>query len=533
MKRCALPLLLLCLCGCQEEAPPSSSKADAQIQASQDIQSPSIDAIIDGSIDLDLNLIENDLNVVSLDVISETLDFTVDMSVNLDLIHAIDTLSVNDIGHIQDAIEDTLNPGNECAVDDDCLALMRCLHGVCRLPCVGTCLLETTGTICHEGLCVECASDADCLGRERCDQTRMLCAPRDDIDPSVTQIGIFYFLWHCSAVAEGPYDLSEIQAGRQPWGPYGQFHFWDEPQAGYYCLSQNDGLLRQHAEQLRDAGIDFVFLDVTNHAYVGGGSDRAQEMILRPFERLLAVWSEVPGAPQIVPWVPVPGDHEDPNQFMVDALLSQFAARPGMQLEFDGKPLLLVTVNTVHVPNRQRLEQLSARYTIREMWVFREDGPSWSFMQGCQEDPRRPEPCAQRVARRAGRVEQISIAVAYQETFMSVESATPKHGGLTFRRQFERLFDHPETPIATITGWNEWVAQRQRCGHEACPCDRYPDGCFIDTWDGERNRDIEPAQDGRGDFYYRLMRSCIEIFRRGERCEGANLDLLCCRDEAP
>jgi hypothetical protein len=353
------------------------------------------------------------------------------------------------------------------------------------------------------------------------------------VDPTQTQIGMFYFLWHCAANDEGNHDISEVLAGRQPWGPYGRFHYWDEPAAGYYCLSRNDALLRGHAETLRDAGIDWVFIDVTNHPYVNR-SDRTRQMILDPFDRMLAVWSQVPDAPRIAPWVPTPEAGVNARENTVDALLERLGAHPGLHFEYAGRPLVLITVNSVHEPSPQKLAALAERYTVREMWgVFPEEGPSWSFLQRCAQSPLDPRPCNQRNAVRDGQVEQVSIAVAYQATFMNADSATPKHGGQTFRRQFERLFDFPEVPIATITGWNEWVAQRQRCGHEACPCDQYPDGCFIDTWDGEFNRDIEPANDGRGDFYVRLLRSCVEVFRRGERCDAANAAELCCSDEAP
>ena len=43
---------------------------------------------------------------------------------------------------------------------------------------------------------------------------------------------------------------------------------------------------------------------------------------------MLAVWSQVQGAPKIVPWVPVPGDHPDPNTYTVDALLARDLDQP-------------------------------------------------------------------------------------------------------------------------------------------------------------------------------------------------------------
>ena len=151
-------------------------------------------------------------------------------------------------------------------------------------------------------------------------------------------------------------------------------------------------------------------------------------------------------------------------------------------------------------------------------------------MEGCDAEPLSGEPCNQRIATHDGAPEQVSITMAYQLTYMSVpDYAVPKHGGLTFRRQFQTLFDHPEAPIATITGWNEWIAQRTPCGqHQTCPCATYPDGCFLDQYDIEYSRDIEPGQNERGDLYYQLLTSCIDLYRTGWICDDASASELCC-----
>ena len=185
-------------------------------------------------------------------------------------------------------------------------------------------------------------------------------------------------------------------------------------------------------------------------------------------------------------------------------------------------------------PNEAKLAQLANNYTLRRMWgVYSDPGPKWSFMQRCENDPASIRPCNQRSAVLDGKIEQVSITTAYQESYMSVDTATPKHHGRTFRKQFDTLFNHPQADIATITGWNEWIAQRQHCDqHPACACTEYPDGCFIDQYDIEYNRDIEPGDNEMGDYYYRLMKSCIEVFRRGERCSNpANSGELCCMEE--
>jgi hypothetical protein len=171
------------------------------------------------------------------------------------------------------------------------------------------------------------------------------------------------------------------------------------------------------------------------------------------------------------------------------------------------------------------------------MWVFDVGSPQWSYQERCRHSPtNRGEPCAQRTAMRDGEIEQIPVAFAYQMNYMNnSERSTPRHRGLTFRRQFETVLDHPETPIVTITGWNEWVVQRQPCTSDVtCPCSRYSTtGCFLDQYDLEYSRDAEPGRNEMGDYYYRLMSACIALHRSGGKCDAANADDLCCRDYVP
>jgi hypothetical protein len=420
------------------------------------------------------------------------------------------------------------------ACDDDCTGDRGCFLGSCHERCVlGWCLSAPDGGFCRDGFCVDCLSDDDCGGsRYECDDATSACV-EGDVDTTVTRFGIFYSTWHCVAAADNPdgdpvYDISEALEGRQSWGPFGAFHWWDEPEAGYYCLARNDFLLERHAILLRDAGVDFVFLDASRHAYVDGRSDRTQETILEPVERLLAVWSGIEGAPRVVPWVPVPSATTDPETYTVDALLELLGEYPAMRFEYLGRPLILVTENSAFAANEARLAELAAAYTVRRLWgVYADSGPAWSFLQPCEQDPTEPEPCDQRAAVLQGEVEEISISAAYQETFMSLPNATPKLRGLTFRRQFETLLLNPDTPIALISAWNEWIERRTPCGENpACPCDIYPSGCFIDLYDVERSRDLEPGRNEMGDYYYRLLADCIALFRSGRMCEAATADNL-------
>ncbi len=53
-------------------------------------------------------------------------------------------------------------------------------------------------------------------------------------------VGIFYFLWHGFHGTGGPYDITRILAAdpdHPVWDPEGAFHWWGEPDAGYFLAT--------------------------------------------------------------------------------------------------------------------------------------------------------------------------------------------------------------------------------------------------------------------------------------------------------
>ena len=348
------------------------------------------------------------------------------------------------------------------------------------------------------------------------------------------KFGIFYFLWHCPASQQPIYDISEISAGRQQWGPlWPSFHWWDEPQNGYYCLSNNDNVLRDHANKLKEANIDFVFVDMTNWPTSQPGSNyHPEEMVLRPFNRLIEVWSTIPNAPKIVPWIQLTD-----NSNIDVPVLAKLQQYPGMQFMYLGKPLLLV----VDPPSESRLNILSQSYTVKKMWGLAQSGNSWSFLSPCRQGFRESlgnNQCGQRISSHNGQPESVSVATAYQETYISDKrTAIPKFNGKTFVKQFQTVFDNQNVAIVTITGWNEWIAQRACFGADGvpvpepvtndprCVTSTFPDNSriFTDAYDIEYNRDIEPAKNEKGDFYYQLMKSCISKYKNGDNSCDTNV----------
>jgi len=80
------------------------------------------------------------------------------------------------------------------------------------------------------------------------------------------KVGVFYYIWH-GYHSKKVYDITKIlkePKGKRKWGPKGKFHFWGEPEQGYY--NANDPwVLRRDLQMLTNAKVDFIYLDVTNH----------------------------------------------------------------------------------------------------------------------------------------------------------------------------------------------------------------------------------------------------------------------------
>ena len=80
------------------------------------------------------------------------------------------------------------------------------------------------------------------------------------------KVGVFYYIWHGHHSKE-VYDITKIlkdPKGKRKWGPKGKFHFWGEPEQGYY-RSEDPWVLRRDLQMLTNAKVDFIYLDVTNH----------------------------------------------------------------------------------------------------------------------------------------------------------------------------------------------------------------------------------------------------------------------------
>ena len=160
-------------------------------------------------------------------------------------------------------------------------------------------------------------------------------APRAD-----RRVGIFYFLWHGAHIQGGPFDVTKILAAdpdamQKPdsplWGPLQAPHHWGESLFGYY-LTDDEGVLRKHAQMLADAGVDVVIFDVTN-----------QTTYRDYYLALLRVWSELRRLGNRTPQVAFLTPFGDPPKVVRELWRELYS--PGLHrdlwFQWEGKPLIL------------------------------------------------------------------------------------------------------------------------------------------------------------------------------------------------
>ncbi len=312
-------------------------------------------------------------------------------------------------------------------------------------------------------------------------------------------VAMFYFLWHDQ---QGPrvFDVSQILAAdpaamnephSPPWGPAGTAHYWGEPLYGYY-RSDDPWVLRRHAALLVDAGVDALIFDTTNAA------------TYRPtYMKLCEVFAAVRRA----------GGRTPEIAFMVNTAAGKTAQeiyrdlyKPGLYPElwfrWQGKPLMICDP-------KKASPELRDFFTLRRAhWPFEmvNTNRAWHWEAaypqpyGFVDDPETPEQVnvsvAQNLRAADGKVTNMSDGNARGRSFHDGrEDRSPGavNRGLNFQEQWKRAFAL-DPPMVMVTGWNEWIAGR------------FPPVKFVDQFDEEYSRDIEPMRGGHGDnYYYQLV----------------------------
>jgi len=329
-------------------------------------------------------------------------------------------------------------------------------------------------------------------------------------------VGIFYFLWHQdvprrSPTQPGPLDIAKIKAQdpevlKKPdsplWGGIGASHYWGEPLYGYY-RSTDPWVLRRHAQLLADAGIDTLIFDTTN-------AEIYREVYRALCEVFRKVREEGGRTPQIA--------------FMVNTEARETAIKlyhdfyqPGLYQElwfrWKGKPLMICDPAEANDELRQffTLRRAHWPFTLTNTPLAWHWEAAYPQPYGYVDDPGSPEEVnvsvAQNLRASDAKVTNMSSGDARGRSFHDRQEDTAPgavDNGYNFQEQWKRAFEL-QPPFVMVTGWNEWIAGRWG----------KPDGplVFVDQFDEEFSRDIEPMKGGHADNYYWQLVANVRRFK--------------------
>lgn len=311
-------------------------------------------------------------------------------------------------------------------------------------------------------------------------------------------VGIFYFNWHAAFGTKQVHDIAKILAANPTdprWGPVQAPHYWSEPRFGYY-RPDDPWVLRKHMQMLSDAGVDVLILDATN----GLTYDAEREALCKVLTGMKAEGRKVPRIAMFAYAQHIP---------TVTHLWKTFY-QPGryadLWFRWQGKPLLLT-------PTKDLPAEVRDFFTIRTSWAwtrgqawFGDGKDCWPWLDfapqvaGWHGKPGEAEAVPVGVSQHA----TSNIGRSFHASKQPQADEVRPGEGLYFDEQWRHAL--PLSPqFIFVTGWNEWVAQRFISDGSMNFLGRtLPSGrtFFVDLYDAEFSRDIEPMKGGYGDNYY-------------------------------
>lgn len=342
-------------------------------------------------------------------------------------------------------------------------------------------------------------------------------------------VGIFYFLWQGEHGTSGPYDNTKIVANypsainsQSNWTKYGgggqgAHHFFGEPLFGYYT-SKDEWVMRKHLQMLCDAQIDYICFDATNgYAYV----DRVKSIIKIWYEYLEKGYK----VPKLMFYTNTKSGTTMntiyDNIYNSSSLKSTYPRLSELWFNWEGKPLIIGVKSEASSRVNSFFRVMASQWPNASKVA---DGFPW------MEFSRLNTSSAVYTSNNGSTMMNVSVA---QHNVTCRFSAAAWYGsndrmrsynngandrtngaylyGYNFKSQWEfALTKSPD--MIFLTGWNEWVAQRQGDQTTGYNISGEPIW-FVDCADFNASRDMEPMKGYYGDNYYMQMVDYIRKFK--------------------
>ncbi len=357
----------------------------------------------------------------------------------------------------------------------------------------------------------------DALGRE---------IPRYDSYKSDKQryVGLFYHVWH-GAHETGIYDITKLESTEEgrialssqsdPKSPEGAFHYVTEPLFGYYS-SADPFVIQRHIELLLDAGVDYLILDYTNSVIY----PRATNALL---DALLELSFEGFNVPKVVFYTNSSSGKTVSNIYNTFYSSGKY---DDLWFSLDGlRPLIIgITENNGNASDQTKYannyfgkpyadfvsDAMQQYFDVRESeWPNGDYNANsipwmtWSYPQAIHEESKS---IAIPVAQHAHDV--IYASSKRNECSRGYDNVT--HGksekyeeGQSFQQMWDYALEHQDAiDNYFVTGWNEWMAIKSWAR-----VDGVMGSHFVDDYDEEYSRDIEPTKSSRlkDNFYMQFI----------------------------
>ena len=286
---------------------------------------------------------------------------------------------------------------------------------------------------------------------------------------------------------------------------------WDFPAIGKYD-SRDRSVIRHHAEQLSDAGVDFVWLDWSNNVrydrdslLLGRGHfarvEDATDILFDEYWKLdqkglphplISIFIGTTGSPASL--------KDGALQRKADQVWEHYAGNPryaGLMEMYRGKPLLVVYVDTPTPWPDGIPDWHDERFTVRWMtgyvseqsWLRTPDRISkfgyWSWEDRGEQTYTVCEGEPESMVITASQREQVGA-----DDWSSIP-AVGRQNGATLRKQFARAREIG-VHYGMVVSWNEWITSEQPSV--------------------EISKDLEPSVQ-LGDFYLRLLKQEVARFK--------------------
>ena len=351
-------------------------------------------------------------------------------------------------------------------------------------------------------------------------------------------VAMFYWTWHNPSMVDygSVGNISQIikqypdaltNKDHPAWNRGGSnTHFWGQPLMGYYRTTDTY-VLRKHAELLADAGVDVVFFDCTNAPFLW---DESYTALLATWDKARQQGVNVPKVAFMFPFGP-----SDASYSMLKTLYAKlYKAKkyPNMWFYWKGKPLIMAYND--NIPDDATGEAIKNFFTFRPGQPDYVNGPSdakqWGWLEiypqhkyGYNEEV--PVGVAQNTSAKryyhagAFNVEG-ALGRSYRGKTKSWDNRTDSYlWGANFQEQWDYAIQQ-DPYFVFVTGWNEYIAGKWDRGTTAGDVwDGYPFS-FVDEYDWEHSRDIEPNAEWydangnyRGDTYYYQLIQNVRKFK--------------------